>query len=102
MFGNVGTAVSFRVGADDAEYLEKQFEPVFDAHDLLNLDKANCYAKLVIDGLSTRAFNMKTYSPEPVTQEDAEIGEAIRKLSRLKYGRDKQLVDYEIRMRSNL
>ncbi len=102
VFGNVGTAVSFRVGADDAEYLEKQFEPVFDAHDLLNLDKANCYAKLVIDGLSTRSFNMKTYSPEPVTQEDAEIGEAIRKLSRLKYGRDKQLVDYEIRMRSNL
>ncbi len=102
VFGNVGTAVSFRVGADDAEFLEKQFEPVFDSHDLLNLDKANAYVKLIIDGLATRAFNMKTYSPEPVTEEEKEIGEAIRQLSRLKYGRDKRLVDYEIRMRSRL
>ena len=102
VFGNVGTAVSFRVGADDAEYLEKQFEPVFDGHDLLNLDKANCYVKLIIDGLATRAFNMKTYTPEPVSAEEEEVGDAIRKLSRLKYGRDKQLVDYEIRMRSRL
>lgn len=102
VFGNVGTAVSFRVGADDAEYLEKQFEPVFDGHDLLNLDKANAYVKLIIDGLATRAFNMKTYTPEPVSAEEEEVGEAIRKLSRLKYGRDKQLVDYEIKMRSRL
>jgi hypothetical protein len=102
VFGNVGTAVSFRVGADDAEFLEKQFEPVFDSHDLLNLDKANAYVKLIIDGLATRAFNMKTYSPEPVTDEEREVGEAIRQLSRLKYGRDKRLVDYEIRMRSRL
>lgn len=102
VFGNVGTAVSFRVGADDAEYLEKQFEPVFDAHDLINLDKANAYVKLIIDGLATRAFNMKTYTPEPVSNDEAAVGKAIRELSRLKYGRNKQLVDYEIRMRSNL
>lgn len=102
VFGNVGTAVSFRVGADDAEYLEKQFEPVFDAHDLINLDKYNCYAKLIIDGLATRAFNMKTYTPEPVTDDEHQVGEAIRQLSRLKYGRDKRLVDYEIRLRSKL
>ncbi|MDZ4248205.1 MAG: hypothetical protein U1D32_02955, partial [Patescibacteria group bacterium] len=64
--------------------------------------KANCYVKLIIDGLATRAFNMKTYTPEPVSAEEEEVGDAIRKLSRLKYGRDKQLVDYEIRMRSRL
>jgi hypothetical protein len=102
VFGNVGTAVSFRVGADDAEYLEKQFEPVFDAHDLLNVDKANAYVKLIIDGLATRAFNMKTYAPEPVTKDEQEIGAAIRQLSRLRYGRDKRLVDYEVRQRSRL
>lgn len=102
VFGNVGTAVSFRVGADDAEYLEKQFEPVFDAHDLINLEKANAYVKLIIDGLATRAFNMKTYAPEPVAADEREIGEAIRQLSRLKFGRDQKLVDYEIRMRSRL
>jgi hypothetical protein len=102
VFGNVGTAVSFRVGADDAEYLEKQFEPVFDAHDLLNLDKYNAYAKLIIDGLATRAFNLKTYTPEPVSDDERKVGEAIRQLSRLKFGRDKRLVDYEIRIRSNL
>jgi hypothetical protein len=102
VFGNVGTAASFGIGADDAEYLEKQFEPVFDGHDLINLDKANAYVKLIIDGLATRAFNMKTYSPEPITDDEKEIGEAIRQLSRLKYGRDRKLVDYEIRMRSRL
>jgi hypothetical protein len=102
VFGNVGTAVSFRVGADDAEYLEKQFEPVFDAHDLLNLDKYNAYVKLIIDGLATRAFNLKTYTPEPITDDERQVGEAIKQLSRLKYGRDKRLVDYEIRLRSNL
>lgn len=102
VFGNVGTAVSFGVGADDAEYLEKQFEPVFDGHDLINLDKANCYVKLIIDGVTGRAFNMKTYAPEPVSDDEKEISAAIRQLSRLKYGRDKKLVDYEIRMRSRL
>lgn len=102
VFGNVGTAVSFRVGSDDAEYLEKQFEPVFDAHDLINVDKANAYVKLIIDGLATRPFNMKTYSPEPVTADESEVGEAIRQLSRLKFGRDQRLVDYEIRLRSRL
>ena len=102
VFGNVGTAVSFGVGADDAEYLEKQFEPVFDGHDLINLDKANAYVKLVIDGLTSRAFNMKTYRPEAITDQEAEMANAIKQLSRLKYGRDKRLVDYEIRMRSKL
>lgn len=102
VFGNVGTAVSFRVGADDAEYLEKQFEPVFDAHDLLNVDKANAYVKLIVGGLATRAFNMKTYTPEKVSADEREIGDAIRQLSRLKFGRDKRLVDYEIRHRSRL
>lgn len=102
VFGNVGTAVSFGVGADDAEYLEKQFEPVFDGHDLINLDKANAYVKLIIDGVTGRAFNMKTYRPEDISTDEAEVGEAIRQLSRLKYGRDKKLVDYEIRLRSRL
>lgn len=102
VFGNVGTAISFGVGADDAEYLEKQFEPVFDGHDLINLAKANAYVKLIIDGVSGRAFNMKTFRPEDITDAEAGVGDAIRQLSRLKYGRDKKLVDYEIRMRSKL
>ncbi len=102
VFGNVGTAVSFGVGADDAEYLEKQFEPVFDGHDLINLGKANAYTKLIIDGVTGRAFNMKTYTPEQISDEEKEVSAAIRQLSRLKFGRDRKLVDYEIRMRSNL
>ncbi len=102
VFGNVGTAVSFGVGADDAEYLEKQFEPVFDGHDLINLGRANCYAKLIVDGVTGRAFNMKTYTPEQISDDEKKVGEAIKQLSRLKFGRDKTLVDYEIRMRSKL
>src|SRR5258708_1128702 len=59
VFGNVGSMLVFRVGVQDAEFLVKQFEPVFNQNDLLNIDNLNAYAKLLIGGQSTRPFNMK-------------------------------------------
>lgn len=65
IFGNVGTIVSFRVGAEDAEYMEKEFAPEFVATDIVNLAKYNVYLKLMIDGVASRAFSATTLAPYP-------------------------------------
>lgn len=58
VFGNVGSTVAFRVGADDAEFLKNQFEPIFSQSDLMNIDNFNANMKLLIDGQTSRPFNM--------------------------------------------
>lgn len=63
VFGNVGTMVCYRIGADDAEYLEREFMPEFTAQDLVNLSNYNIYVKLMIDGMSSRAFSAETLFP---------------------------------------
>ncbi|MBI4138133.1 MAG: type IV secretion system DNA-binding domain-containing protein [Candidatus Wildermuthbacteria bacterium] len=63
VFGNVGTMVVFRVGAEDAEWLEKEFTPEFLATDFVNLGKYTIYVKLMIDGLTGRPFSAQTLPP---------------------------------------
>lgn len=99
VFGNVGSICAFRVGAEDAEFLEKQFAPTFSANDLVNVDNRNLFAKLLINNELTKPFNMKTYPP---TKGSVEISEALKELSRLKYGRDKETVNREIMERNKL
>ena len=84
VFGNVGSIISFRVGATDAEFLVKQFAPVFNENDLVNIDNFNAYAKILINGQTSKPFNIKTLLPE---KGDKETGDKIKELSRLKYGR---------------
>ena len=96
VFGNVGSIMSFRVGVDDAQFLEKQFEPEFDQNDLMNLDNLNAYAKLLVNNQSQKPFNIKVDFPE---KGDFEMAEKIKDLSRLKYGRPKQEIDIEIEKR---
>jgi hypothetical protein len=98
VFGNVGSISAFRVGAEDAEFLQKQFEPVFDANDLMNVDNRNCFMKLLINSQVASPFNMKTYPP---TKGSAPIAEAIKELSKLKYGRSRDIVNEEIMKKSN-
>lgn len=93
VFGNVGSICSFRVGPEDAEFLEKQFAPVFDANDLINIDNYNCFSKLLINNESSKAFDMKIYPP---TKGSAELREAYKELSRYKYGRSREVVEKEI------
>ena len=83
VFGNVGSIISFRVGATDAEFLVKQFAPVFNENDLVNIDNFNAYAKILINGQTSKPFNIKTLLPE---KGDREIGDKIKEISRLKYG----------------
>ncbi|MEK7507095.1 MAG: DUF87 domain-containing protein [Patescibacteria group bacterium] len=93
VFGNVGSMAVFRVGADDAEYLKNQFEPVFSVQDLMSIDNFHCYLKLLINNQTTRPFSIQT-SREP--DGSAEVREQIRELSRLKYGRPREEVETEI------
>ena len=93
VFGNVGSICSFRIGAEDAEFVQKQFEPVFDANDLMNVDNRNCFMKLLIASQVAPPFNMKTYPP---TVGNPKIAEAIKELSKLKYGRNRDIVNEEI------
>lgn len=99
VFGNVGSMVSFRVGPEDAEFLQKQFEPSFTATDLVNVDNYNCFVKMLVNNVLTKPFNMKT---NPPTKGDQEVANALKELSRLKYGRDKDLVNREIMERTKL
>jgi len=94
VFGNVGTIISFRVGVKDAEFLEKQFAPVFNQNDLINIDNFNAVIKLLVNNLTTRAFNF-----QPLTKEKGDIQKAglIKELSRTKFGRDRLEVENYIR-----
>lgn len=65
VFGNVGTMVSFRVGAYDAEVLEKEFAPQFTAEDMVNLGFTQIYLKLMIDGVTSPPFSATTLPPIP-------------------------------------
>lgn len=63
VFGNVGTMMAFRVGAIDAELLEKEFAPMFTAEDMVNLGFVQIYLKLMIDGISSQPFSATTLPP---------------------------------------
>lgn len=99
VLGNAGTIVSFRIGPDDAEVLSKEFAPVFGAYDLINVEKYTAYIKLLIDNTAAKPFNMNTFPP---LHGNKDLGDAIKELSRLKYGRPRELVEMEIMERTQL
>ncbi|MBU3901026.1 type IV secretion system DNA-binding domain-containing protein, partial [Patescibacteria group bacterium] len=84
VFGNVGTMIVFRVGAEDAEFLEKEFSPEFMMNDLVGLGFAQIYLKLMIDGFSSRPFSATTLPP--IAREEKSSREKIIKVSRERYG----------------
>ena len=98
VFGNVGSMAVFRVGQDDAKYLSKQFEPVFDTKDITNLDNWNAYLKILANGQPQKPFNIQTKAPE---KGNSEIIEQLKELSSLKYGKNKNQIDKEIMTRYN-
>jgi hypothetical protein len=99
VFGNVGSMVALRVGPEDAEFLEKQFAPLFVANDMVNVDNYNGFARLLLNGESTKPFNIKFYPP---TKGDQTTANYLKELSRLKYGRDAKIVNREIMERVKL
>lgn len=97
IFGNVGSLIAYRVGPEDAEFLEKEFTPVFGKYDLMNVEARTCNAKILIDGTASRPFNFLPIYNAPL--EDKELPNMIKELSRYKYGRKRELVESEIRER---
>ena len=95
VFGNIGTLVCFRVGAADAEFLEKEFRPEFTAQDIVNLAKYHIYLKLMIDGLAGRPFSAKTLPPFP--RPEVSNKEKIIKVSRERYGTPREKIEEAIK-----
>ena len=94
IFGNVGTIITFRVGAADAEFLEKEFEPIFMMNDLVNLAKYDIYLKLMIDGVTGDAFSATTLSPSEVLEKNNT--EKIIKVSRERFANKREVVEEKI------
>ncbi|MEJ0002170.1 MAG: CxxC-x17-CxxC domain-containing protein, partial [bacterium] len=95
VFGNVGTMIIFRVGADDAEFLEKEFEPEFTQEDIVNLPNYKIYLKLMIDGITSRPFSAKTLPPL-VKSGNKAIEDEVIETSRRLYCRPKDEIEREI------
>ncbi len=96
VFGNAGTEVCFRIGVEDSEIMAKEFSPVFNQFDLVNVDRFNAFVKLMIKGTASKPFNMATYPLPKPTPEELQTAQAIRQLSRLKFGRGRAEVESEI------
>jgi CxxC-x17-CxxC domain-containing protein len=94
VFGNVGTIILFRIGAEDAEFLEPEFIPEFEAADLVNLGKYNIYLKLMVNGIAERPFSAQTLVPLPRPEISGK--EKIVKVSRERYGTPRKIVDDKI------
>lgn len=104
IFGNVGTMMAYKIGAQDGEFMAKEMEPVFSEGDLINLDAFKAAIKLSVDTQPSRPFSLdvqKPWDPEWLKKypRDEEVGEVLKEISRLKYGRDKEFVSREIERR---
>jgi hypothetical protein len=98
IFGNIGTMSAFRIGAEDAEFLEKEFSPTFTKFDLMNTEAYTVNIKLLIDNTASKPFNMKPIMPPPGNKKLASM---IKELSRYKYGRKREIIEAELAERYN-
>ena len=94
VFGNVGSIITFRVGAEDAELLEKELAPEFMATDIVNLGKRQIYLKLMIDGVASKAFSAYTMDTLPILQ--VSNREKIIAQSRATYAKSRTEVEQAI------
>lgn len=96
VFGNVGSLAAFRVGSEDTDVLEKQFDPVFAAKDLMNIENYHAYVRVLANGTPTKPFSIKTLPPSETSSERVE---ALIEQSYERYGRDREEVEAEIQAR---
>ena len=94
IFGNVGTQIMFRVGAPDAEVLEKEYAPVFTAEDMVSLGFTQIYLKLMIDGVASHPFSALTIGPIPAPKKS--VRDEVIAMSRTLYGHPRLQVEKDI------
>lgn len=97
VFGNVGTMMSFKIGAEDAEYMAKEYAPLLSEQDVIGIANYKAYIKLNIRNSTTRPFSLETIWDE--AGKSAKIAEILKQYSRMKYGRKREFVDQEIEAR---
>jgi hypothetical protein len=104
VFGNVGSIVSFRIGVPDANFLQHEFTPIFNETDLTNVEKYHVYIKTIVKNEPVAPFSMSLVKDMSLVEArmNPQQAEMIKQLSRLKYGKDKDIVEAEIKSRSNL
>jgi hypothetical protein len=90
VFGNVGSMAVFRVGAEDAGYIENQFEPTFTAADIIRIPNHNAYVKMLVNGFPAKPFNIQTQMP---SSGDPLVGQQVKELSRMTFGKDRTEVE---------
>jgi hypothetical protein len=87
--------MSYKLGAEDAEFMMKQFAPAYSDQDFVNMDKFKAAIKLSVDFQPTPGFSIAP--PNPFAEmPDINTGKALKELSRLKYGREREFVEKEI------
>jgi hypothetical protein len=100
----VGTMVSFRIGVQDANFLQHEFAPVFNENDLANIEKFHVYIKTIVNNEPVPAFSMSLQ--KDMTQIEArmnpKMSAMIKELSRLKYGRDREVIEADMKVRAKL
>jgi len=104
VFGNVGTMVSFRVGVTDANFLQHEFMPIFNEGDLTNIEKYHVYMKTIVNNEPVTAFSMSLEKDMDAVEAkmNPKMAEMIKQLSRLKYGKDKEVVEADMKIRAKL
>lgn len=95
VFGNVGTMVVFRVGAYDAEVLEKEFAPQFTAEDIVNLGQFQLYLRLMIDGVGSQPFSARNLPP--IVPPVVSYKERSVESSRSQFGQIRSMVEEQVR-----
>jgi len=104
VFGNVGTLISFNIGVTDANFLQHWYEPIFKEDDLINIERFNAYVKTIVSNEPVPPFSIDTTKDldELKKASNPKVGEMIKQLSRLKYGRAQEVVEAEISQRARL
>ncbi len=97
VFGNVGTLSSFKVGAEDAEYLAKEFAPLLTEQDVIGISNYKMYMKLSINNTTSRPFSVSTIWD--TTGKNEKVAKLVKEYSKLKYGRKADFVNQEITTR---
>jgi hypothetical protein len=94
IFGNVGTMMSFKVGAEDAEYLAKEYAPALSEQDVINIANYKAYMKLNINNSTSRPFSLETIYDQHGA--NTKIAKLVKEYSFMKYGRKREFVEQEI------
>jgi len=104
VFGNVGTIAAFNIGVTDANFLQHWFSPIFGEDDLINIERFHVYIKTIVKAEPVPPFSMDLTKNIEAQKKTAnpKVAEMIKELSRLKFGKDRAILEAEINQRARL